>query len=134
MTKKILLALDVLADSSHREGHRSNGDWSAYHDSFSDDSANGNIVGLINVLSEYYDVLVYSDMPETSRQTIMDWLVDNEVSVEDVLLSNSRGSLAAKKLDAIHDVLNDVEFVFEGNLIVVEQLREEGVMVFECLS
>jgi hypothetical protein len=134
MVKKILFSLDVITDSTHRESHRTNGDWNAYHESFSDDTPNDSIIELINVLSDHYAVFVYSDMPESSRQPIMDWLIEYGCNVEDVLLSSSRGSLVAKKLDAVRDVIEDCEFVWESNLMVVEQLREEGITVFECLS
>lgn len=134
MTKTILFALDVLSNSTHREGHRTNGDWAAYEEAFSEDEANQSIVELVNVLSEYYSVFVYSDMNETHRQTIMDWLVDNGVNAEELLLSNVRGSIVNKKLDAVSEVLDDVEFCWESNLMVCEQLREKGVVVFECQS
>jgi hypothetical protein len=134
MTKSILFALDVITDSTHRESHRTNGDWHEYHNRFTDDEPKDDIIELINVLSDHYAVFVYSDMPESSRQPIMDWLIEYGCNVEDVLLSNSRGSLAAKKMDAVRDVLDDVEFVFEGNLMVVEQLRELGVTCFEVLG
>lgn len=133
MDKIILFALDVLTNSQHRESHRTNGDWAAYEEAFSDDEANQSIVELVNVLSEYYSVFVYSDMNETHRQTIMDWLVDVGVNAEEVLLSNVRGSIVNKKLDAVSEVLEEVEFCWESNLMVCEHLREKGVVVFECL-
>lgn len=134
MAKVILFALDVLTNSTHRESHRTNGDWVAYEEAFSDDEANQSIVELVNVLSEYYSVFVYSDMNETYRQTIMDWLVDNGVNAEEVLLSNVRGSIVNKKMDAVSEVLDSVEFVWESNLMMVEQLRELGVTCFEVLG
>jgi hypothetical protein len=134
MVKKILFSLDVITDSTHRESHRTNGDWNEYHNRFPDDEPKDDIIELINVLSEHYAVFVYSDMPESSRQPIMDWLIEYGCNVEDVLLSSVRGSLVAKKLDAVSEMLDEVEFVFEGNLMVVEQLREQNVTVFECLS
>jgi hypothetical protein len=134
MVKKILFALDVITDSTHRESHRTNGDWNEYHNRFPDDEPKDDIIELINVLSDHYAVFVYSDMPESSRQPIMDWLIEYGCNVEDVLLSSVRGSLVAKKLDAVSEMLDEVEFVFEGNLMVVEQLREDGAAVFECLS
>lgn len=134
MVKKILFALDTLTNSTHREGHKTNGDWAAYEEAFSDDEANQSIVELVNVLSEYYSVFVYSDMNETHRQTIMDWLVDAGVNAEELLLSNIRGSIVNKKLDAVSEVLDDVEFCWESNLVMVEQLRELGVTCFEVLG
>jgi hypothetical protein len=134
MVKKILFALDVITDSTHRESHRTNGDWNEYHNRFPDDTPNDAMIELINILSDHYSVFVYSDMPESSRQPIMDWLIEYDCNVEDVLLSSVRGSLVVKKLDAVRDVIEDCEFVWESNLMVVEQLREEGITVFECLS
>jgi len=132
VVKKILFALDILTNSQHRESHRSNGDWEAYHSSFSDDEPNTAIIELVNVLSEYYAVYTYSDMDEKYRQSIMDWLVDNGVYVEDVLLSNSRGSIAVRRLEAVEG--HEPEFVFEGHPVVIEELREKGCVVFECLN
>lgn len=134
MTRKILFSLDVITDSTHRESHRTNGDWQEYHNRFSDDEPKDDIIELINVLSDHYSVFVYSDMGEQYRQPIMDWLIEYGCNVEDVLLSSVRGSLVVKKMDAVRDVLDDCEFIWESNLMVVEQLRELGVTCFEVLG
>lgn len=135
MTATILFSYDTLSNSQHRQDLK-NESWDDYHSSHIDDEPNEDMIGLLNVLSEHYKIVVYSDMPETYHQSMTEWLVDNECNVEEVLLSPnySRGSIATKRIEAIREGcdLRDVAFCFESNLSVVEALREEGVVCMEC--
>lgn len=137
MTQTILFSYDTLSDSQHRQDLK-NESWDEYHANHIDDEPNEAMIGLLNVLSEHYKIIVYSDMPETYHQSMTEWLVDNEANVEEVLLAPnySRGSLATKRIEAIREGcdLRDVAFVFESNVSVAELLREEGLTVFECQS
>lgn len=137
MTSTILFSYDTLSNSQHRQDLK-NESWDEYHSSHIDDEPNEDMIGLLNVLSEHYKIVVYSDMPETYHQSVTEWLVDNEANVEEVLLAPnySRGSIATKRIEAIREGcdLGDVSFVFESNVSVAELLREEGLTVFECQS
>lgn len=136
MPDTILFSYDVLANSQHRQELK-NDDWAAYHSAHVDDEPNLGMIALVNALTEFYYVCVYSDMPVTYEQSLTDWLVDNGCHAEEVFLASSfaRGSIPAKRLELIRENvdLENVAFVFENNLNVVEALREEGIGVFECV-
>lgn len=135
MTQTILFSYDTLSNSQHRQDLK-NESWTDFHEAHIDDEPNEDMIGLLNVLSEHYKIVVYSDMPSTFHQSMTEWLVDNEANVEEVLLAPnySRGSIATKRIEAIRDGCDfgGVSFVFESNVSVAELLREEGLSVFEC--
>lgn len=66
MTSKIFLDLDVIRST--------------------DFEPQKDIIEIINHLSDAYEVYCFSTLPESSRLEISDFLIDNGVQVEDVLL------------------------------------------------
>lgn len=120
----------VLSDPSHRYDLR-NDSFEDYQAAVDKDEPN---IKLINFLKNWSsDIYVYSTTPDNLRPTIIQWLVDNELNVEGLLLKkkNDYRPDHEVKIDMIKSLDNCCDFVIENSVKVAESLRADGFLVLQ---
>jgi len=139
MTKTIFIELEnVLASTQHRQ-HLSH-NYEDFERAADDDVADKTIVELLAVLSEVYEIVVFSiSRKERQRYQTMEWLTDNEVACEHLLLrgDNDYSNGVELRYDFVIEHFNgDEEKALERTFCVltnfeksVELFRENGFKV-----
>lgn len=134
MTKKILVELDgVISRNEHRKQYRRN--LEDYNSMASEDKPDENMIEILQGLSSIGDIVVFSLKSERYRQETIDWLNDNDVPCDELLL-RADGDYSSE-----HDLrIEFAEETFKGNVDkhicimldnerAVEELREQGFKV-----
>lgn len=136
MTKTIFIDLDVLADSRHRESHRQDRD---IYDSMAEyDALNKNVAEILEIMGEFYEIVVFSIMNESYRLGIEEWLLENSFTCDELLLREqgdySKGYELRKSFVLDHfkneqAALDKTQAVFTNDERSIELLRELGFLV-----
>lgn len=84
-------------------------DWDEFYENLSREQPNEPLIEFLNVLSDYYSIIVYSQCPERYRLVIEEWLMDNDVNCDQVLLraDNSYTSdMGQSKIEILEEHFN----------------------------
>lgn len=129
---KILVNLNCLGDNSHRSDSRSRYD--EYDEMQTDDSPVKPLIDLLQGLSEVYDIIVYTSMRERYRYQVEQWLTDNEVPADEVLMrpDDDYSKNHELWLDMIMGI-GSVLVVIESDTRTIEELRGEEIYVLESI-
>ena len=107
---------------------------------FENDKINSKVRPIIDAWSEHFAVVAFSTWhKEAERHEILQWLVDNSFSVEDLLLRPDGDY--SKSVETIFDLIEtnfrkpeeEIHLIVESDQRIVEALFEEGYMVWEAI-
>lgn len=129
---KILVNLNCLGDNSHRSDAK--GLYDEYDEMQTDDQPIKALINLLSGLSETFEIVVYTSMRERYRYQVEQWLTDNEVPADEVLMRSDDDYSKNHELwlDMIMGVGN-VQCVFESDMRTIEELRGEEIYVLESI-
>lgn len=139
--KWIVVDLDgTITDITHRKHLAQQGLWDEFNEAAFEDPPNSIVTKVINILEDWYDVMVVTGRPTKYQVRTVDWLHAHLFAPEVLLMraSDDYRSDHEVKIAALERffgnkeaVLNAVAFVLEDRDKVVEQLRNYGLTVWQ---
>lgn len=120
----------TLSDPSHRSDLR-NDSFENYQAAVNKDEPNIKLIEFLKNWSS--DIYVYSTTPDNLRPAILQWLVQQDLEVEGLILKkkNDYRPDHEVKMDMIKTLDNCCSFVIENSVKVAESLRAEGYLVLQ---
>lgn len=137
----IVVDLDgTLCDCSHRVHWAQAKQWDEFHAGIPEDKPHDDVVALVSLASQNYEVLVCTGRNESHRKATIEWLRNHglEEVVTDVLMrpDNDRSPdhelkirLVCEYFGGMDNALNSVLLVLDDRDKVVEAWRDSG---FKC--
>lgn len=141
MTKLYVFDLDgTLADCEHRLHyiHKKPKDWKSFLASVDKDVVNRWVVGLLNAVSLYGDILILTGRSEVTRRATRQWLDDNKIMYDYLVMrpkDDHRADVVTKPSLLTNFIGNkdyEVQFIVEDRQKVVDKWRELGYNVLQC--
>jgi hypothetical protein len=120
----------VLSDSSHRNELK-NESYEDYQAAVSNDTPNEKLIEYLHTWP--YEIVVYSTTPENLRPAVLNWLMEQDVQIDHLLLKKKSDFRTDQevKLDMIKSLSKECKFVIENSLKVAEALRADGYLVIQ---
>lgn len=115
-------------------------DWDAFHSASVDDQPYAPMVDLVNMMSDYFNVLILTGRTITHVDVTRDWLANNKVNHQALSMrpeTDFRPDVECKWQQAVkffgseQDVIRSVAFVFDDREKVVAMWRDKGLI---CLQ
>jgi len=129
MTQTVFVDLEVLFSSA----------FSKQDCEVEQQTANNKIVDLLSVIAEYYEVVVFSTLTETHRMEVEEWLTDNDIGADELLLRSPGDYTKDDQLrfDMVLSHFNEDEvkclektaFIMTNYERSIETFRENGFIV-----
>jgi hypothetical protein len=145
---KDIIIVDIdhtLSDSAWRDELIGVASWDEYHQNNHQDEPIEEVVQLIKSVAFVeqrffnYDVICVTARPEKWRQQTMDWLLKNDIMIDELLMRPDDNYMSAGELK-VHLVkehlrsLEKVAFVLDDNDKVRDAFRAEGVVVLQVFA
>lgn len=129
---KILVALEALADNSHRIDLRDI-NFEDFFEAQVNDEANQTFARLLEQLGEAYEIIVYTPMSETYRLQVEGWLVEHNIMADELVmkLPGDYSKNHEYSLSVINDY-SDIELVIDKDIRVIEECRDNDIFVLEA--
>lgn len=120
----------VLSDNSHRNDLRDES-YEAYQAAVSQDSPNVQLIEFLKNVD--YEIAVYSTTPDNLRPSVLQWLIDQDLEVDHLLLKKKSDYRPDHeiKTDMVKRLDKRCKFVIENSTKVAESLRAEGYLVIQ---
>lgn len=130
---KILVSLNAISDSSHRQDLRKHS-FDDYFEAQVEDDPVMPIVQILRSLATDFDIIVYTTMSEEYRLQVEDWLIGNEVPADEVLMRETGDY--SKNQECVMELLRSVDkiqCVIENDVRLIETLRDDDYFVLETI-
>lgn len=121
---------DVLSDPSHRYELR-NESYEAYQAAVSEDAPNLKLIDFLRKVDD--DIVVYSTTPDNLRPSVLQWLIDQDLEVDRLLLKKKSDYRTDHeiKIEMVKSLDNLCKHVIENSTKVAEALRADGYLVIQ---
>jgi hypothetical protein len=114
------------------------GDWDDYHAASINDQPLGDMVNMINALAVNYFILGITARPEKWRKLTMEWLLRNDIAIDDLLMRPDDDYRRAPELKvamaqaAFGDrFLEDVALVLDDREDVIAAFKAAGITALQ---
>jgi hypothetical protein len=121
---------DVLSDASHRYELR-NESYEAYQAAVSEDEPNLKLIDFLKKIND--EIVVYSTTPDNLRPAVLQWLMDQDLEVEHLILKKKSDYRTDQeiKIEMIKSLDKRCKHVIENSMKVAEALRADGYLVIQ---
>jgi len=142
-----ILLLDIdhtISSAAWRDDMIHNNDWDAYHLAGKSDEPIPDIVCLVQAMSAAWKIICVTGRPEKWRKQTMDWLISNNILVDEILMrpmdcfmsaQETKVMLLKRRFGEGLELLRDnPSLVLDDNDKVIEAMRGLGLTVLQVYA
>lgn len=138
-TDEVVVVVDLdgtICDHGHRVHHAQNREWERFHGELHKDRIHDDVVNLLRALDGRSYLLGLTGRNEAFREMTLDWMVENRVPIDDLLMRPDtdftpdhilKPRLLAEHFGSWKKAIETIDFCLDDRDKVVEAFRSNGL-------